>query len=193
MIWAVTLLTTELSPRSLTAYVKDYGIRSLIRIPGETPRNSIQCSTPIMYHRRQPQSCFGKNQLLPNSISFSLLTTSHPRGLHVSRVRTSPLLSERLILLMVSSSGFGSLSCDIFALLTLGFPASAPHKGLDKPHNKTRWLVLQKARCHPACARLQLFVSKWFQVLFHRPQRPTFNLSLTVLVHYRWYWVFSLG
>ncbi len=138
-----------------------------------------------MYHRRQPQSCFGKNQLLPNSISFSLLTTSHPRGLHISRVRTSPLLSERLILLMVSSSGFGSLPFNKFALLTLGFPTPPPHKGLGKLNNKTRWLVLQKARCHPACARLQLFVSKWFQVLFHRALRPTFNLSLTVLVHYR--------
>ena len=32
---------------------------------------------------------------------------------------------------------------------------------------------------------LRLFVSKWFQVLFHRGQPPTFHLSLTVLVHYR--------
>ena len=40
--------------------------------------------------------------------------------------------------------------------------------------------------------KLRLFVSKWFQVLFHRGQPPTFHLSLTVLVHYRWYWLFSL-
>ena len=32
---------------------------------------------------------------------------------------------------------------------------------------------------------LSLFVSIWFQVLFHSPYRGSFHLSLTVLVHYR--------
>ena len=32
---------------------------------------------------------------------------------------------------------------------------------------------------------LSLFVSIWFQVLFHSPHRGSFHLSLTVLVHYR--------
>ena len=61
------------------------------------------------------------------------------------------------------------------------------HNPLDKEDEKTRWLVLQKARGHPMRLRagLPLFVSKWFQVLFHRPQRAAFHLSLTVLVHYR--------
>ena len=40
---------------------------------------------------------------------------------------------------------------------------------------------------------LQLLVSLWFQVLFHSPNRGTFHLSLTVLVHYRSPNVFSLG
>ena len=40
---------------------------------------------------------------------------------------------------------------------------------------------------------LQLLVSLWFQVLFHSPNRGTFHLSLTVLVHYRSSSVFSLG
>ena len=40
---------------------------------------------------------------------------------------------------------------------------------------------------------LQLLVSLWFQVLFHSPNRGTFHLSLTVLVHYRSPSVFSLG
>ena len=39
---------------------------------------------------------------------------------------------------------------------------------------------------------LQLIVSIRFQVLFHRPLRATFHLSLTVLVHYRSLKVFSL-
>ena len=40
---------------------------------------------------------------------------------------------------------------------------------------------------------LRLFVSLRFQVLFHSPNRGTFHLSLTVLVHYRSPNVFSLG
>ena len=40
---------------------------------------------------------------------------------------------------------------------------------------------------------LRLLVSLWFQVLFHSPNRGTFHLSLTVLVHYRSPNVFSLG
>ena len=40
---------------------------------------------------------------------------------------------------------------------------------------------------------LCLIVSRWFQVLFHGVFNPSFHLSLTVLVHYRSYLVFSLG
>ena len=40
---------------------------------------------------------------------------------------------------------------------------------------------------------LRLLVSLRFQVLFHSPNRGTFHLSLTVLVHYRSSSVFSLG
>ena len=40
---------------------------------------------------------------------------------------------------------------------------------------------------------LRLLVSTRFQVLFHSPNRGTFHLSLTVLVHYRSSSVFSLG
>ena len=39
---------------------------------------------------------------------------------------------------------------------------------------------------------LRFLVSRWFQVLFHRPHRAAFHLSLTVLVHYRSLDVFSL-
>jgi len=41
--------------------------------------------------------------------------------------------------------------------------------------------------------KLWLFVSRQFQVLFHWVSHPSFNLSLTVLVHYRSFQVFSLG
>ena len=44
---------------------------------------------------------------------------------------------------------------------------------------------MQKARRHPDKSELRLLVSIRFQVLFHSPNRGTFHLSLTVLVHYR--------
>ena len=45
----------------------------------------------------------------------------------------------------------------------------------------------------PCYARLWLFVSIWFQILFHLPHRDAFHLSLTVLVRYRSLKIFSLG
>ena len=45
----------------------------------------------------------------------------------------------------------------------------------------------------PAKPDLRPLVSVWFQVLFHSPSRRSFHLSLTVLVHYRSYPVFSLA
>ena len=44
---------------------------------------------------------------------------------------------------------------------------------------------MQKARRHSDCSELRLLVSIRFQVLFHSPNRGSFHLSLTVLVHYR--------
>ena len=44
---------------------------------------------------------------------------------------------------------------------------------------------MQKARRHPGEPELRLLVSIRFQVLFHSPNRGTFHLSLTVLIHYR--------
>ena len=46
---------------------------------------------------------------------------------------------------------------------------------------------------HRPTIALRLLVGLRFQVLFHSPQRGTFHLSLTVLVHYRSPDVFSLG
>jgi len=91
-------------------------------------------SLPVLYPplhiwRRQPKSCFGENQLFPGSISFSLLTTSHPMALHDQTVRASPRLSSWFTLLMASSSGFGSYisyKCAIHAR----FPLSSAPEGL---------------------------------------------------------------
>src|SRR3989338_7948631 len=91
-------------------------------------------SLPVLYSqrhiwRRQPKSCFGENQLFPGSISFSLLTTSHPNALYDIRVRASMRLSTHFTLLMVSSPGFGSYVCYKCAI-NARFPLSSAPEGL---------------------------------------------------------------
>ena len=55
----------------------------------------------------------------------------------------------------------------------------------------TSRIIKQKAR-RRSTRELRLIVDTRFQVLFHSPQRGSFHLSLTVLVHYRSPTVFSL-
>ena len=84
---------------------------------------------PLHISQRQPKSCFGENQLFPDSISFSLLATRHPNALYNIRVRASITLSSNFTLRMASSSGFGSYvsyECAIHAR----FPLSSAPEGL---------------------------------------------------------------
>ncbi len=123
----------ELLPHCLTAVLLPAGIRSLIGATRFLPVCSFQCSTPRGTTRRQPKSCFGENQLLRNSISFSLLTTSHPMVLNGQPVRASTHFYMRFTLLMVSSSRFGSYPCPYyFALFTLAFTVPPWDYHLDK-------------------------------------------------------------
>ncbi len=76
------------------------------------------------------------------------------------------------------------------ARFVLAFAAATPRNGLTLLRKLTRRLVMQKARRQAFLRRnediaLRLLVSYWFQVLFHSPNRGSFHLSLTVLVHYR--------
>ena len=66
----------------------------------------------------------GENQLLPHSISFSLLSTSHPRLFQQAPVRSSTPFHRGFNLLMDRSCGFGFTSRNLFALFRLGFPAA---------------------------------------------------------------------
>ena len=60
------------------------------------------------------------------------------------------------------------------ALFRLAF-APAPLLRLTSPHTITRWLILQKARCHRTEVPLQRIVGTWFQVLFHSPPGVLFT------------------
>ena len=119
----------ELRPHLLTA-AQTPGIRSLIGTTRFLPVGPFQCSTPAhAIWQRQPKSCFGENQLFPDSISFSLLTTSHPKALYDLRVRASICLSTNFTLLMASSSGFGSY-ISYRRAIHARFPLSSAPEGL---------------------------------------------------------------
>ena len=66
----------------------------------------------------------GENQLSPHSISFSLLSTSHPRLFQQAPVRSSTPFHRGFNLLMDRSCGFGFISRNFVALFRLGFPAA---------------------------------------------------------------------
>ena len=86
---------------------------------------------------------------------------------------------------MDRSLGFASNTQNYIALLRLGFPTAADHKPLTLLHILTSRLIMQKARGHINKLMLPQLVGTRFQVLFHSPNRGSFHLSLTVLVHYR--------
>ena len=141
-------------------------------------------SLPVLYPhthiwQRQPKSCFGENQLFPDSISFSLLTTSHPRALYDSRVRASICLSTNFTLLMASSSGFGSY-ISYRRAIHARFPLSSAPEGLSyarythSPAHSSIGMLSRKS-CDSAPTPCKYTVSGLFHsplgVLFTFPSR----------------------
>ena len=93
---------------------------------------------------------------------------------------------------MVRSSGFGSVNYDL-----------KPYSGslslwlrhfliLILPQPTSRQLILQQARSR-ALSRSSTACKLTISCSISLPSRGSFHLSLTVLVHYRWPRVFSLG
>ena len=93
---------------------------------------------------------------------------------------------------MDRSPGFGSTVYNYVALLRLGFPSAPKFSFLTSLHTVTRWLVLQKARCHPYIG-LQLLVGTRFQVLFHSPPGVLFTFPSRYFSSIGHQVVFSLG
>src|SRR3989344_6174266 len=103
MVWALSLAYVKLCPHALTDtyYTKVFGVW-LVSLPIRA-RQTIQCSTPFVTVYRCAKTHFGENQLLPGSISLSLLTTTHPVVLRYQLVRASTSISQSFTLVMVSS------------------------------------------------------------------------------------------
>ena len=93
---------------------------------------------------------------------------------------------------MVRSPGFGSNSKYLIALFRLAFTV-APSLDLTLHLKLTRWIVLQKARRHPAKGGAPTPCRHTVSGSISLPSRGSFHLSITVLVHYRSHIMFSLG
>src|SRR3954466_6177902 len=113
MVWAVSLSTTELIPRSLTATLSLTGIRSLADVsnlvgpighPVALPPARNKCRCTYMH--------FGENQLSRSLIGLSPLPTAHPPGFQPWWVRSSTRSYPRFNLAMGRSLGFGSRARD---------------------------------------------------------------------------------
>ena len=126
---------------------------------------------------------FGEYELFPSLIGLSPLSSVHPKTFQRQRVRASTVCYHSFTLTKDRSHGFASSTTDWFALFRLAFATASYHKYLTLPITLTRRLIMQKARRHPN--GLRPLVSARFQDLFHSLIQGSFNLSLTVLVHYR--------
>ena len=127
---------------------------------------------------------FGEYELFPSLIGLSPLSTGHPKTFQRQRVRSSTVCYHSFNLLMDRSLGFASTTANFVALFRLAFASDTPLNGLTMLAKVTRRLIMQKARRHTLIV-LRPLVSVRFQDLFHSLIQGSFNLSLTVLVHYR--------
>ena len=105
---------------------------------------------------------------------------------------------------MGSSLGFVSNPCDYRPIktrfrygsgcnsLNLATKINSPvHSPKGTPSGLAAHIPVSREHSPPLA--LRLLVGARFQILFHSPNRGSFHLSLTVLVHYRSLNVFSLG
>ncbi len=117
---------------------------------------------------------FGENQLSRSLIGLSPLSTAHPLSFQPKWVRPSTTSYRRFSLAMDRSLRFGSRTRDCIALFRLAFATATPH-GLTSPRIANSQAHSSKGTLSPLLRRLQRFVSKRFQVLFHSPPGVLFT------------------
>ena len=154
------------------------------RFGTELPARIRNSALPLDYNiYRCAKTHFGENQLAPNSIGISPLTTIHPLIFQHQSVRSSTQYYLSFNLTMVRSSGFGSITSDkrpIQARFHYGFSIHY----LNLPLTISRRLILQQARSQTfsrpptAC---KFMVSCSFHsppgVLFTFPSRYCFTIG----------------
>jgi hypothetical protein len=174
MVWAVSLSTTDLITRSLTPGQQVSGIRSLTEFgnPWRAP-SPISALPPVLLSEASPKAISGRTSYLRVRLAF------HPY--------------PHLIPAVFNQRGFGPPRTFTYAspwtwvdhtVSGLRQRTQAPYSdslslrlrlfNLTLHATVTRRFILQKARRHPHKG-LRLFVSTWFQVLFHSPPGVLFT------------------
>ena len=127
---------------------------------------------------------------MPRLTSLSLRPTAHPESFQRQWVRSSTSFSRSFNLAMGRSRGFGSIMCYLCSPYSDSVSLRLrPIWNLSLQHTITRWSIMQKVRCQPfipegmhrpptAC---RFIISGSISL----PSRGSFQLSLTVLVHFR--------
>jgi hypothetical protein len=138
--------------------------------------------------RRQPESCFGENQISASSISFLLLTTGHPTSFQPRRVRSSKDSYIPFNLPMVRSLAFGSTTHNLNRTFCTRFRFGSGAELLNlavrsnsRAHAKgTRSGILLAEHSPPTACRYMVSGS------FHFPNRGSFH-------HFRSRYWFAIG
>src|SRR5215203_5634709 len=187
MIWAVSLSTTNLIARSLTATLSLTGIRSLVDVSNLVG----PIGHPVLYLRQEtrdaaPKCISGRTsyhrvclafhpypQLIPQV--FNPGGFGPPRGL--TRASTWP---------WVDHSASGLEHATEIALFGLAFARATPH-GLTSPRTTNSQAHSSKGTQSPQVRDLKALTACRHTVsgTISLPSRGTFHLSLTVLVRYR--------
>ena len=129
---------------------------------------------------RQPQSCFGGNQLSPRSVGISPLPTARPSLFQQTPVRPSTRFCPRLSLAMGSSRGFGSAPGNLKRPFRTRFPSGSAEDPLNRAPKGGSLARSTKstpsAKFWPPSVRGPVV-----SVSLSLPSRGSFHLSLTVL------------
>ena len=148
MVWAVSLLSTELISRTLTGSWNPYQIFGVCHdlVPLSQPAPKQLLYPLIGHHCRCASTHFGEIQLALNSIGISPLITAHRPIFQHRSVRSSIRCYPNFNLAMIRSSRFGSIRSDVRPIQTRFRLGSGIFSPLTLPLPISRRLILQQAR-----------------------------------------------
>ena len=152
------------------------------------PPSPFSALPPCLSTEASPKAISRRTSYLQARLEFLPYPQLIPCRFNGSVVRSSMVFYHHFNLAMDRSPGFGSTTCNSFALFRLGFPSAPRLYRLTLPASVTRRTVLQKVRDHASIA-LSLLVSIGFQVLFHSPPGVLFTFpsryyALSVTLEY---------
>ena len=164
------------------------GIRSFLESSKVLdPHSSISALPPERSHIRFTSINFAKNQLFLSLIGLSPLTSSHPRLLLQTSVRSSKRHYAFFNLFKIRSLSFGSNEANLTPLSTcFGYASTSLLTHTCFIQSLTHYAKGTLSLCFNKLKhKLQLLVSILFQIFSLPTVQGSFHLSLTVLVHYR--------